>query len=343
MKNKESLGIFEKYLFVWVAVCMVIGLLMSVFIPTIGKSIDAWKIGGVSIPIGVCLFFMMYPALLNIQLTELKKLAKNPKPILLTLLSNWIVAPLICAFLAYTFLKGESQLIIALILLGSSPCTAMVLVWGSLAKGNQEQNVINTTLNTITIMFLYVPVVSLLTGMQNIQLDRIALMISVGVFIGIPLVIGYISKQMIIKYKGELWFNDIYRNIIGKISIIALLTTLVVIFSLNGQVLLNNPKSMLLVSIPLLLGHIIIVGYNIFVTRIAKLKYKEASITVLIGSSSHFEIAIASAVGLFGVGSMAALGTTMGLFLEVPLMLGVVYVLRYLKSKNFWPNNSADA
>ncbi len=287
-------------------------------------------------PIGICLFFMMYPALLNIQLSELKKLAKNPKPILLTLVSNWMVAPLVTAFLAYTFLGGQDQLVVALILLGSSPCTAMVLVWGSLAKGNQEQNVINTTLNTITLMFLYVPVVSLLTGMQDISLDKASLMISVAVFIGIPMLLGFISKKVIIKKKGETWFNDVYRHIVGKLSIIALLVTLIVIFSLNGAVLIGNPGMMLWVSIPLLLGHAVIVGYNLITTRLSGLAYREASITVLIGSSSHFEIAIASAIGLFGIGSQAALGTTMGLFLEVPMMLGLVYVLRWLDAKGFW-------
>jgi arsenite transporter len=339
---ERELGTFDKYLYIWVLVCMALGLALSIVIPQVGTAIDAWTISGVSIPIGICLFLMMYPALLNIQMSELKKLFTNPKPILLTLLSNWIVAPLIAAFLAYTFLKGQDQLIVALILLGSSPCTAMVLVWGSLAKGNQEQNVVNTTLNTITILFLYVPIVSFLTGMQNINLDRVALIASVLIFVGIPLILGYLSKKILIRKKGEEWFNEVYRKAVGKISIFALLATLIVIFSLNGSVLLSNPGLMLLVSVPLLLGHIIVVTYNVIVTRMTRLHYKEASVTVLIGSSSHFEIAIATAIGLFGVGSMAALGTTMGLFLEVPLMLGLVYVLRWLDKRNFWQGNKTE-
>jgi arsenite transporter len=332
----EKLGTFDKYLYVWVLICMAVGLGMSRFIPGIGFAIDSWKFHGVSIPIGICLFAMMYPALLNIQISELRKLMHNPKPILLTLISNWMIAPLVAAFLAYTFLRGHDQLIIALILLGSSPCTAMVLVWGNLAKGNQEQNVLNTTLNTITIMFLYVPVVTILTGMQKINIDRAALITSVLIFIGIPVALGYLSKKVIIRQKGEEWFNTGYRKAVGKISILALLATLIVIFSLNGQVLLDNPLIMLLVSVPLILGHIIVVAYNLVVTRLSRLEYREASITVLIGSSSHFEIAIATAIGMFGVGSQAALGTTMGLFLEVPLMLGLVYVLKWLDRKSFW-------
>ena len=158
---------------------------------------------------------------MNGLLGELKKLLHNPKPIILTILSNWIWAPLVTTFLAYLFLAGHDQLIVSLILLGSSPCTAMVLVWGALANGNQEQNFINTSLNTISIMFLYAPIVSLLTGIQNIQIDRMTLLISVFVFIGIPLVLGYISKKYITRTKGEAWFLDVYRPTVGKIAILA--------------------------------------------------------------------------------------------------------------------------
>jgi len=212
----------------------------------------------------------------------------------------------------------------------------MVLVWGVLANGNQEQNVINTSLNTITIMFLYAPMVSLLTGIQNIQVDKMALLISVFVFIGIPLALGYISKKYLTSRKGEEWFFEVYKPAVGKIAVIALLTTLIVLFSLNGNVLIQHPEEMILVSIPLLLGFIIIVGLNLFVTKLAGLRYREAIISVIIGSSSHFEIAIATAITLYGLGSQAALGTTMGLFWEVPIMLSIVYLGKALNHKGFW-------
>jgi arsenite transporter len=327
---------FEKYLAVWVALCMALGLFLSKFVPGIGETINSWQYHGISIPIGICLFLMMYPAMLNLQIAELKKLKDAPKPILLTLISNWIIAPIVTAVLANIFLKGQEQLMVAIILLGSSPCTAMVLVWGKLADGNQEQNVVNTSLNTITILFLYVPIVSLLTGIQNIPIDRWALVVSGLVFIGLPLVIGIISKRVVLQQKGEKWFNNTFRPLVGKISIGALLTTLVVLFSLNGQVLLNNFDLLGLVSIPLLLGFVIVVAYNLIITKIAGLAYKEGVITVLIGSSSHFEIAIAAAVSMYGVGSVAALGTTMGLFWEVPIMLGLVALAKYLNKKKFW-------
>jgi ACR3 family arsenite transporter len=335
-QEKSPLSLFEKLLVVWIAICMGIGILLSQTVPGIGETINSWQVGGISIPIGICLFLMMYPALLNLQLSEIKKVIRYPKSVVVTLISNWILAPLLAYGLARLFLGADEQLFVAFILLGSSPCTAMVLVWGKLAHGNQEQNFITTSLNTITIMFLYAPVVSLLTGFGEISIDRRVLFLSVLVFIGIPLVLGIISKRILVKQKGQSWFDGTYRPIVGKISIYALLTTLIILFSLNGQVILENPDKLLLISIPLLIHFVIIVSLNIFITKGLRMGYREAIITVIIGSSSHFEIAIATAVGIYGVGSIAALGTTMGLFWEVPVMLSLVYFGRFLGRKGFW-------
>ena len=335
-ESKAKLGAFEKYLAVWVIACMAVGLILSQYLPGLSEAIDGWQVRGISVPIGICLFLMMYPALLNLQLTELRKLAKNPKPIILTLFSNWIIAPIVTVALANRFLAGHDQLVVSLILLGSSPCTAMVLVWGSLAEGNQEQNFITTSLNTVTLMVLYAPVVSLLTGVQRIPIDRVVLAVSVLVFIGLPIVLGYLSKKYVTQAKGEKWFQGVYRPAVGKVSMLALLTTLIVLFSLNGDVLLNNPDLMVLMSIPLLAGFFVVVGANLLITRFAGLAYKEGIITVIIGSSSHFEIAIATAVSLYGLGSQAALGTTMGLFWEVPVMLSLVWLGKKLGERGFW-------
>lgn len=332
----RTISFFERYLTIWVALCILIGILFSLIIPGIGQAINALSIGQISIPIGICLFLMMYPAMLNLQVSELKKLGKNPKPIILTIISNWLIAPFVGLLMARIFVPGYEQLIVAIILLSSSPCTAMVLVWGWMAKGNQEQNVVNTSLNTITIIFGYAPMVAFLTGIQNIPVDWILLLVSIFIFIGLPLLFGIISKRLLISSKGEDWFDNTYRPIVGKISIAALLTTLVVLFSMNGEVLINNPDLLLLISIPLLLGFVIVVGYNIIITKLFKLKYKEAVITVIIGSSSHFEIAIATAIAMYGIGSIAALGTTMGLFWEVPVMLSIVYLGKFLRKRGFW-------
>jgi len=332
----RTISFFEKFLPLWVGLCILIGIIFSQIIPGISEAINSFSIGQISIPIGICLFLMMYPAMLNLQVSELKNLGKNPKPIILTIVSNWLVAPFVGLLMARIFLQGYEQLIVAIILLSSSPCTAMVLVWGWMAQGNQEQNVVNTSLNTITIIFGYAPMVALLTGIQNIPVDWVLLLISTFIFIGLPLLLGIISKRLLISYKGEDWFNSTYRPIVGKISIAALLTTLVLLFSMNGKVLITNPGYLLLITIPLLVGFVIVVGYNIAMTKLFKLKYREAVITVIIGSSSHFEIAIATAIAMYGIGSVAALGTTMGLFWEVPVMLLIVYLGRFLRKKGFW-------
>ncbi|MFX1397185.1 MAG: ACR3 family arsenite efflux transporter [Promethearchaeota archaeon] len=338
----HGLGLFEKLLPVWIAMCIVIGILLAQFVPVLSETINSLQVGGISVPIGACLFLMMYPAMLNLQASEFKKLGRNPKPIILTIISNWIVAPLVGVAVAVLFLGNHPDLILAVILLSSSPCTAMVLVWGWMAKGNQEQNVVNTSLNTITIIFLYIPVVYLLVSIANITLeqkiplDPLMLLISLVIFIGLPLALGIISKKYLVKSKGETWFEDKYRPFLSKIAILALLTTLIILFALNGKSLIENPDLLILISIPLLIGFAIVVGYNIIITKLTKLKYREAIITVIIGSSSHFEIAIAVAVAMRGVGSIAALGTTMGLFWEVPIMLALVYLGRYLGRRKFW-------
>lgn len=348
LKVKEEMGrrinYFEKLLPLWVALCIIIGIILSQVIPGISQAINSWQVAGISIPIGICLFFMMYPAMLNLQASELKKLGKNPKPIILTLISNWLIAPFVGLMMALIFLPGNEQLIVAIILLSSSPCTAMVLVWGWMCKGNQEQNVITTSMNTLTIILLYVPMVALMISLANIALDTkipldpILLLISLIFFIGLPLTFGLISKKLLTKSKGEEWFEKTYRPIVSKIAIGALLMTLVVLFSLNGEVLVNNPDLLVLITIPLLVGFAIVVTINVFITKLFKLNYREAIITVIIGSSSHFEIAIAVAIAMYGIGSIAALGTTMGLFWEVPIMLTIVYLGMFLGKRGFWAN-----
>jgi ACR3 family arsenite transporter len=185
-------------------------------------------------------------------------------------------------------------------------------------------------------MVLYAPVVSLLTGVQNIAIDRALLLISVLVFIGVPVILGYFSEKYLTQVKGEQWFHEIYRPAIGKLSMLALLTTLVVLFSLNGDVLLKHPDLIMLISVPLLVGFFIVVGTNLLITKFTGLRYREGIITVIIGSSSRFEIAIATAVSLYGLGSQAALGTTMGLFWEVPIMLSLVFLGKKLNHRGFW-------
>nr|MDO8109799.1 ACR3 family arsenite efflux transporter [Candidatus Sigynarchaeota archaeon] len=338
----EGLSFFEKYLVLWIALCIVAGILLSQFVPDLAKAIDSFKIGTISIPIGICLFLMMYPAVMNLRKEELKKLSKNPTPIIVTLVMNWVVVPLLGVFLAGWLLSDEPDLVVAVILLHSSPCTAMVLVWGYLAGGNQEQNVVNTSINTLSIIFLYAPVVGLMLSLQNfvfsttISVDWVGLLITAALFIGIPIIVGYFTRKNVIARKGETWFNDVFKNALGKVAIGALLMTLVILFALNGNTLIGNPYLLVRVSIPLLLSFAIVVTINLMITKLLKFKYREGIIVTIIGSSSHFEIAIATAITLSGIGSDMALGTTMGLFWEVPVMLSLVYIGKWLRKKRFW-------
>jgi len=342
-KKPEDISTFEKTLWVWIAVCIIVGILLSQFVPGLATAIDQVKIGTISIPIGICLFLMMYPAVMNLRKEELMKLRKNPKPIIITMVMNWVVVPVIGTLLAGWLLAGEDQLIVAVILLHASPCTAMVLVWGYLAGGNQEQNVVNVSINTVSIIFLYAPVVGLMLSFQNFvfnttySVDWVGLLITAALFIGLPIIAAYYTRKAVVKRKGETWFNDVFKNALGKVAIIALLMTLVILFALNGNTLIARPDLLLKVSVPLLLSFAIVVTLNLMITKLAKLKYREAIIVTLVGSSSHFEIAIATAITLFGVGTKAALGTTMGLFWEVPVMLSLVYLGKWLGKKGFWP------
>jgi len=217
-----------------------------------------------------------------------------------------------------------------------------VLVWGYLAGGNQEQNVVNTSINTLSIIFLYAPVVGLMLSLQNfvfsttISVDWVGLLITAALFIGIPIIVGYFTRKNVIARKGETWFNDVFKNALGKVAIGALLMTLVILFALNGNTLIGNPYLLVRVSIPLLLSFAIVVTINLMITKLLKFKYREGIIVTIIGSSSHFEIAIATAITLSGIGSDMALGTTMGLFWEVPVMLSLVYIGKWLRKKRFW-------
>jgi ACR3 family arsenite transporter len=344
-KKQEGISTFEKTLVLWIALCIVAGILLSQFVPGLAIAIDQIKIGTVSVPIGICLFLMMYPAVMNLRKEELMKLRKNPLPIIITLVMNWVVVPIIGTLLAGWLLAGEEQLIVAVILLHASPCTAMVLVWGYLAGGNQEQNIVNVSINTISIIFLYAPVVGLMLSFQNlvfntaISVDWVGLLITAAVFIGLPIIAAYYTRKAVVKRKGETWFNDVFKNSLGKVAIVALLMTLVILFALNGNTLVTKLDLLLKVSVPLLLSFAIVVSLNLMITKLAKLKYREAIIVVLVGSSSHFEIAIATAITLFGVGNDAALGTTMGLFWEVPVMLTLVYLGKWLGKRGFWVHN----
>jgi arsenite transporter len=334
-KKELSLGLFEKYLTLWIVICIVVGLLVGRFLPEVGSFIDSLKFRQLSIPIGILLFFMMYPTVVGIQFSDIRKAAKRPKPLLVTIIANWVIAPPLMTLLANTFLAGNPQYIAGVVLLGLSPCTAMVMWWMFLAKGDMAQGLINTAVNALLMLILYAPLAGLYLGVSSIPVPWDLIAVSVFVFIALPVASGAISRRLIMRRKGEEWFKDVYNPIVGKISIIALLTTLIVLFSFEGDIILKDPLLVAYLAAPNLMHYAIMITWTYLLGYFLGWKYETAIDTTLIGSSSHFEVAIAVATTLYGIGSGAALATVIGPLMEVPLMLSVVKL--GLRTRKYFP------
>ncbi len=338
-EEKElSLGIWEKYLTLWIALCIVAGLLVGRFFPEFGQFMDSLKFANLSIPIGILLFFMMYPTVVGIQFSDVKKAAKSPKPLLVTIIANWVIAPPLMTFLANTFLAGSPQYIPGLILLGLSPCTAMVMWWMFLARGDMAQGLINTAFNALLMIVLYAPLAGLYLGISGIPVPWDLIAVSVLVFIALPVASGAISRRVIIRRKGDEWFKDVYNPIVGKISIVALLVTLIVLFSFQGQRILEDPLLVGFLALPNLIHYAIMISWTYPLGYFLGWKYESAIDTTLIGSSSHFEVAIAVATTLYSISSGPALATVIGPLLEVPLMLSVVKL--GLRTRKYFPRKT---
>jgi ACR3 family arsenite transporter len=339
LKRKEvSFGIFEKYLTVWIAICIVTGLLVGRFLPQFGQFMDSLKFRQLSIPIGILLFFMMYPTVVGIRFSDIRKAANRPKPLLITIVANWVIAPPLMTLYANVVLAGNQQYIAGVILLGLSPCTAMVMWWMFLAKGDLAQGLINTAINALLMLFLYAPLAALYLGVSSIPVPWDLIAVSVLVFIALPVASGAISRKLILERKGEDWFSNRYQPIVGKISVVALLTTLIVLFSFEGQTILNNPFLVAYLAAPNLMHYATMITWTYLLGYFAGWKYETAIDTTLIGSSSHFEVAIAVATTLYGIGSGAALATVIGPLMEVPLMLSVVKL--GLRTRRYFPRKT---
>ena len=335
VEHEAHLGLFEKYLTLWIAICIIAGLLIGRFLPQFGQLVDSLKFNKLSIPIGILLFFMMYPTVVGIRFSDIRKAAQHPKPLLVTIIANWVVAPIIMTVYANVLLAGNPQYIAGVILLGLSPCTAMVMWWMFLAKGDMAQGLINTAVNALLMLALYAPLAAFYLGVSSIPVPWDLIATSVLIFIALPVAAGAISRKVILEKKGEGWFNNTYIPILGKISIIALLTTLIVLFSFEGEIILNNPLLVAYLAAPNLLHYATMIAWTYPLGYLVGWKYETAIDTTLIGSSSHFEVAIAMATTLYGIGSGAALATVIGPLMEVPLMLSLVKL--GLKTRHYFP------
>lgn len=378
-ERNGGLNVFEKYLTVWILLCIVIGIIFGKVIPGVAKYLDglAIYIGDapvVSIPIAICLFFMMYPIMVKIDFGEVLKAGKSIKPVGLTLFANWAIKPFtmyaisifFLGFLFKNFIGSEAMDLVKLppgadwavgtihgagtvvinngikllqiplwrsflagnILLGIAPCTAMVLVWGSLAKGNSGHTLVMVAINSLTMLFLYGPLGGFLLGVGRLPVPWQALLLSISIYVALPLVAGYLSRKWIIKAKGEKWFKENFLHLLTPVSIIALLFTLILLFSFKGEIILTKPLTILWIAIPLFIQTNLIFFLTYGLAKLLKLNYGDAAPSALIGASNHFEVAIATAIMVFGISSGAALATVVGVLIEVPVMLMLVSVCK---------------
>ena len=376
-KQPKGLSLFERYLSVWVILGIAAGILLGKLAPKVATYLDSLAIYAneapvVSIPIAVCLFFMMYPIMVKIDFTEVLRAGKNFKPVSLTLFVNWAVKPFTMYAIAILFLgvlfksfigpealdyikmplgldlpvgaehgagtivlvEGVKMLAVPLwrsylagcILLGIAPCTAMVLVWGYLAKGNDGHTLVMVAINSLTMLVLYGPLGGFLLGIGRLPVPWKALLLSIGIYVALPLVAGYISRKLIVAKKGIEWFNTKFLHLLTPVTITALLVTLVLLFSFKGEVILSNPLTILWIAVPLFLQTNLIFWLAYGLARVLKLSYEDAAPSALIGASNHFEVAIATSVMLFGLSSGAALATVVGVLIEVPVMLMLVRI-----------------
>jgi len=336
-KERRELGLFEKYLTLWIAICIVMGLLLGRFLPAFGQYLDSLKVAQLSIPIGICLFFMMYPTVVGIAFSDVKKAVRKPKPMLLTIIANWAVAPVIMTLYANLLVADPIQRA-GIILLGMSPCTAMVMWWILLAKGDLAQGLINTAINALLMLILYAPQSAFYLGVSGIPVPWDLIAMSVFVFIALPVSLGAVSRKLLIDRKGKEWFDSTYLGFARKISIIALLLTLVVMFSFQGEIILNDPFLVAYLAAPNLLHYFTMIALTYTVSWLSNWNYETSINTTLIGSSSHFEVAIAVATTLYGLNSGAALATVIGPLMEVPLMLAIVKF--GLRTKRYFPRKT---
>ncbi len=377
--DRKMTSIFERYLTVWVGLCIVGGILLGKIAPNLAKTLDgmAISVNGapvVSIPIAICLFFMMYPIMVKIDFGSVIKAGKNGKPVFLTLFINWCIKPFTMYGIAILFLgvlfkgfigpeavdlvkmpfgldlpvgsqhgaglvvlqDGIKMLQIPLwrsyfagcILLGIAPCTAMVLVWGYLSRGNDGLTLVMVAINSLTMLVLYGVLGGFLLGIGKLPVPWQALLLSVAIYVALPLIAGFFSRKWLISAKGETWFKEKFLHILTPVTISALLLTLVLLFSFKGEVILEKPLTILWISIPLFIQTVLIFALGYVAAKILKLNYEDAAPAAMIGASNHFEVAIATSVMLFGLSSGAALATVVGVLIEVPLMLMLVAICK---------------
>ena len=390
MPDEKGMSFFERYLTVWVGLSILAGIAFGKFAPGFAQQMDSMaiyvdKAPVISIPIALCLFFMMYPIMVKIDFGEVLKAGKSLRPVGLTLFINWVIKPFTMYAIASFFLgtvflgfigsdavdhvkpplgsnlevdavygagkvvvvDGVKMLQVPLwrsylagcILLGIAPCTAMVLVWGFLAKGNDGHTLVMVAINSLTMLVLYGVLGGFLLGVGKLPVPWQALLLSIGIYVALPLVAGFISRKWLIATKGEAWFKGRFLHFLTPVTITALLVTLVLLFSFKGETIVQNPLTILWIAIPLFIQTVVIFALGYGLSKALGLTYESSAPTAMIGASNHFEVAIATATMLYGLSSGAALATVVGVLIEVPLMLMLVKFC--LRTRNWFPREDS--
>ena len=335
--NKQKLigiGFFEKYLTVWVVLCMVVGVLIGQFIPAIPAFLGKFEYANVSIPIAVLIWIMIYPMMMKVDFKSVKDVGKNPKGLYVTWATNWLIKPFTMFGIAYLFFNVifspwispalATDYLAGAVLLGAAPCTAMVFVWSHLTKGNPAYTVIQVATNDLIILVAFTPIVAFLLGVSGITIPWNTLILSVVLFVVIPLAGGVLTRNNMIKNKGEAYFTNEFLPKFNNITVVGLLLTLIIIFSFQGKVILENPLHIFLIAVPLIIQTVMIFGIAYGTCKVLKLPHNIAAPAGMIGASNFFELAVAVAIALFGADSPVALATIVGVIVEVPVMLMLV-------------------
>jgi ACR3 family arsenite transporter len=334
--QKKKIGVFEKYLTLWVALCITAGIAIGHFAGDSISFLSDLEIYRVNLPVAVLIWLMIYPMMLQVDFSSIRNIGKRPKGLILTLVVNWLIKPFTMAFFAWIFFtkiyaaiispEQAGEYIAGAILLGAAPCTAMVFVWSYLVNGDPNYTLVQVSINDLIILVAFVPIVGLLLGITDIKIPYDTLVASVLVFVVIPLAGGYITNRTMIKKRGEAWFKNHFLPRFKPVSILALLTTLVLLFAFQGTTIIERPLIILLVAIPLVIQTFFIFFIAWFGGRFLKLPHPICAPAAMIGASNFFELAVAVAIALFGLQSPAALVTVVGVLVEVPVMLTLVFL-----------------
>jgi arsenite transporter len=333
-KASDKLPFFERYLSLWVILCIVAGIILGKIFPQMIAGLSRLEVAQVNIPIAVLIWLMIYPMMVQIDFSSIVRVGKKPKGLIVTLVVNWLVKPFTMAFFAVVFFKYifaalispalATEYIAGAILLGAAPCTAMVFVWSYLTKGNPAHTLVQVAVNDLVILVAFVPIVKFLLGVNQIIVPYDTLIYSTILFVVVPLTGGYISRQLLIKYKGMAWFENVFLRILKPITILGLLLTLILLFAFQGSIIVNNPLHIILIAIPLTIQTYFIFAIGYFWARKWGIGHTIASPAALIGASNFFELSVAVAITLFGLKGGAALVTVVGVLTEVPIMLSLV-------------------